>query len=153
MKTGTVEKMEPRFKRPLLLAVLAGLFLVALIGVDSVHSITKDASFCVSCHVMQPAYGTWSHSSHREIVDCNGCHTDQRNYLTKTYSKVTSGVKHLVNNTFGDIPPRIRIATADEAIVQQNCIRCHGEVTRNVRMDPTRSCSDCHRYTPHSNFR
>ncbi|KKM09541.1 cytochrome C nitrite reductase [Clostridiales bacterium PH28_bin88] len=151
-RAGGVPKRR-RVGLPLVIGALAVLVLVLLVGAQSVNSATKDASFCVSCHAMQPAYGTWNHSSHREVVDCNGCHTDQRNYFTKTYSKATTGVKHLFNNTIGNIPPRIRIANEDAALVQQNCLRCHEDITRNLRMDPERRCADCHRYTPHSNFR
>ncbi|HHX49839.1 MAG TPA: cytochrome c nitrite reductase small subunit [Clostridia bacterium] len=138
---------------PTIIGFLVALLLVAIIGTQGVHSATKDPSFCVSCHVMEPVYGTWSHSSHREIVDCNGCHTDQTNYLTKTYSKVTAGMQHLYHNNFGEIPQPIRIAKSNTQMVQENCLRCHQDIVRNLRMDPGRRCFDCHRYTPHSNFR
>ncbi|MEW6661154.1 MAG: NapC/NirT family cytochrome c [Bacillota bacterium] len=141
-----------RIRSPLLIgAVIAITFLVG--GVHSVNSATKEASFCVSCHVMEPAYGTWSHSAHREVVDCGGCHSDQRNYLTKTYSKAMAGAKHMYVYALGDIPPRIRIAKENTALVQQNCLRCHGEVARNLQMDADRRCTDCHRFTPHGNIR
>jgi len=140
-------------KRTLIVGLLVGLCLIGFIGVQGMHAVTKDSSFCVSCHVMEPVYGTWSHSSHREIAGCNDCHTDQTNYLTKTYTKATAGIKHLYHNTFGDVPEPIRLADSNEELVQENCLRCHQEVVRNVNMDSSRRCFDCHRYTPHSNYR
>ncbi|NLC38426.1 MAG: cytochrome c nitrite reductase small subunit [Clostridia bacterium] len=138
---------------PALISLFGALFFMAIIGSQGVHIATKDPSFCVSCHVMEPVYGTWSHSSHREIVDCNGCHTDQSNYFTKTYSKVIAGIQHLYHNNFGEIPEPIRLAQSNTQMVQENCLRCHHDIVRNLRMDADRRCFDCHRYTPHANFR
>lgn len=140
-------------RRTLILGILLALCLVGVIGVQGMHAVTKDSSFCVSCHVMEPVYGTWSHSSHREIAGCNDCHTDQTNYATKTYTKATAGVQHLYHNTFGSVPEPIRIAQKNTEMVQNNCLRCHQDVVRNLNMDSSRRCFDCHRYTPHSNYR
>lgn len=144
-------------KKPSRMSVVVGLLvalaLLGVIGVQGVNSFTGDSSFCVSCHVMEPVYGTWSHSSHREVAGCNDCHTDQTNYFTMTYTKATAGVQHLYHNTFGEIPKPIKIAKSNTEMVQDNCLRCHQDVVRNLRMDPERRCFDCHRYTPHDNYR
>lgn len=146
-------KPKKTSRKTLVIGLLAVLCLTAVIGVQGVHALTKDPSYCVSCHVMEPVYGTWSHSSHREIVGCNDCHTDQTNYATKTYTKITSGVQHLYHNTFSDVPDSIRMNEKNNEMVQNNCLKCHQDVVRNISMDPSRQCFDCHRYTPHSNYR
>lgn len=149
-----IGKKSPKLpKRTIILGLLLGLCAVVVIGVQGMHAFTKDSSFCVSCHVMEPVYGTWSHSSHREIAGCNDCHTDQTNYFTKSYTKATAGVQHLYHNTMGSIPTPIRIAEKNTQLVQDNCLRCHQDVVVNLNMDPSRRCFDCHRYTPHSNYR
>lgn len=162
MKNSGVEQGQPNVgggvpKKPARLTLIVGLLvalcLIGLLGVQGVNSATKDPSFCVSCHVMEPVYGTWSHSSHREVAGCNDCHTDQTNYATYTYSKMVAGVQHLYHNTVGSIPEPIRIAKSNTEMVQDNCIRCHQDVVRNLNLDPERRCFDCHRYTPHGNYR
>ncbi|NLC77981.1 MAG: cytochrome c nitrite reductase small subunit [Clostridia bacterium] len=162
MKPSHVEQGAPgvsggtgkrRARITLVVGLLVVLCFAVLISVEGVHSATKDPSFCVSCHVMEPVYGTWSHSAHREVAGCNDCHTDNTNYFTKTYTKATAGLQHLYHNTFSDLPDRLRIHQANTALVQDNCIRCHEDVVRNLNMDPERRCFDCHRYTPHSNYR
>lgn len=153
-KTGVPSGKTKRIpKLSLIVGLFVGLFLIAIIGVQGVHAVTSDSSYCVSCHVMEPVYGTWSHSSHREIAGCNDCHTDQTNYVTKSYTKITAGVQHLYHNTFSDLPDSIRIKDGSTELVQNNCLRCHEDVVRNVNMDSSRRCFDCHRYTPHSNYR
>lgn len=153
-KPGVLSGKTKRIsKLSLIVGLFVGLCSIVVIGVQGVHAVTKDSSFCVSCHVMEPVYGTWSHSSHREIVGCNDCHTDQTNYATKSYTKITAGVQHLYHNTFSDVPDSIRIADKNTEMVQQNCLRCHEDVVRNVKMDSSRRCFDCHRYTPHGNYR
>lgn len=153
MEAINVQQGKPKPKLPIVLGVLGAVLILMVIGVESMHAMTKEPEFCVSCHPMQVAYDTWSHSSHREIADCNSCHLDQRNYITASYSKAITGAKHLYNFVVGNIPERIRITSADAELVQQNCLRCHQDIVQNLLMDPNRSCTDCHRYTPHSNFR
>ena len=150
---GTGKKTRKIPRRTLILGLFVGLFLVMIAGVQGMHAFTKDSSFCVSCHVMEPVYGTWSHSSHRDIAGCNDCHLDNSNYVTKSYTKATSGVQHLYHNTMGSIPVPIKINEKNTQLVQDNCLRCHQDVVRNMNMDPSRRCFDCHRYTPHSNYR
>lgn len=153
MKAVNVQRGDPKPKLPLVLGVIGAVLLLLVIGVEGMHAMTKNPEFCVSCHPMQVAFETWSHSSHREVADCNSCHLDQRNYFTATYSKAATGAKHLYNFVAGNIPARIRIASGDAQITRQNCLRCHGDIAQSLLMDQERNCSDCHRYTPHGNIR
>ena len=51
-------------------AVGAGLFLLASIG--GVEA-TSTSSFCGSCHIMEPYYASWKHSTHKGVA-CIKCH-------------------------------------------------------------------------------
>ena len=65
----------PRFRYKLIkimtltLLFLALFFSIGLFGLK----VTSSASFCSSCHEMQPEYDTWKASTHSE-VDCVSCH-------------------------------------------------------------------------------
>lgn len=121
-------------------------FLLSTVGIVGMHKVTKEAEFCASCHVMDTVYREWQHSAHRNITNCNDCHTDQRNYATKTWSKVTSGTGHMYHNIFGDHNQMLKLK--DKETVQQNCLRCHADVVQGaVLMDD--DCFRCHRTTPH----
>jgi len=153
LKRSPVLKPHGPNKWPLLVTVVVvTLFLGLFFGAQGVNSLTKEATYCASCHVMENAYLTWNRSAHREVADCNSCHVDQSNYVAKTLSKVKAGIKDSYVYYSGNIPVKIRL-NSDPALIQQNCLRCHQDLTRNLKMDPDRNCFDCHRFTPHGNFR
>ncbi|KJS84212.1 MAG: hypothetical protein JM58_11365 [Peptococcaceae bacterium BICA1-8] len=131
------------------LVVLIGIGLAVImiiVGSLGVNAYTKEAEFCASCHVMDTVYREWQHSAHREFTNCNDCHTDQKNYVAKTWSKATSGTGHLYHNTFGD--PNVMLELKNTETVQENCLRCHANlVESNFLMDD--DCFRCHRTTPH----
>lgn len=127
---------------------LGGCLAIVLLALGSagVHAYTNDAEFCASCHVMDTVYKEWQHSAHREVTNCNDCHTVQTNYVAKTWSKVTAGTGHVFHNTFGDDNQVIRLKNNE--VVQQNCLRCHSEyVEQTILMEG--DCFRCHRTTPH----
>lgn len=132
---------------------LAGAVLVifSLGTAEAVSALTVAPEFCTSCHPMDVAYITWEHSGHREVADCNACHLDQRNWITRLYSKGTTGLGHLYRYQMGQWP--VHIGLLDTEMVQANCQRCHGELARNLALGQGEYCFDCHRYTPHGNFR
>ncbi|NLT94910.1 MAG: cytochrome c nitrite reductase small subunit [Clostridia bacterium] len=131
------------------LFVLTGLslmLLIAFLGSLGVNAYTKEADFCASCHIMDDVYREWQHSAHRQFTNCNDCHTDQTNYVLKTWSKATAGTGHLYHNIFGD--PNAMLKLKNTATVQENCLRCHGDLVEgNFLMDD--ECFRCHRTTPH----
>jgi len=58
-----------RWRRWTLIAALP-VFLIVNIGVVE---LTSQSSFCKSCHIMEPYYTSWRHSSHKD-VECVKCH-------------------------------------------------------------------------------
>lgn len=112
---------------------------------------------CVNCHVMAPQYATWSHSSHREVTNCNDCHVPQDNFARHWLFKAKDGLRHATIFTLRDEPQVITIKEAGRDEVQANCIRCHAnlfEANRKMAHQSSaqikeRLCWECHRETPH----
>lgn len=139
--------------------VLVGLFLYLLNISNAVSYLSDEPETCINCHVMNPQYATWNHSSHREVATCNDCHVPHNNALNKYYFKAKDGLRHASVFTMRGEPQVIFIKEEGKHVVRQNCIRCHSKlVTDNtgiVRFDQSRhfrlerSCVECHRETPH----
>lgn len=151
----------PRWRLPVI--ILAGIFLG--LGFYTIHVsnatsyISDDPRACINCHVMNPQYITWTHSSHREVAHCNDCHVPQDNVVDKYYFKAKDGLYHSSVFTMRAEPQVIQIKDAGKEVVQQNCIRCHTELLSDADMNTIntefshfrtdRQCWDCHRHVPH----
>lgn len=111
--------------------------------------LTDDPRACVSCHVMETQHEGWFHAPHREVATCNDCHLPNGNPAAKWLVKVQAGVKDTVKFWTGAHPVNIKAAESSKAIVQANCLRCHGELVREVRKGGGQPCFACHRSTSH----
>ena len=115
---------------------------------------------CINCHVMNPQFNDWAHSSHRNVANCNDCHVPHDNVFNKYAFKMKDGLRHATIFTLRTEPQSIYILEEGRKAVQANCIRCHERATgmqylgsvmpgyRNHLQE--RHCLDCHRETPHS---
>lgn len=146
----------------ILLGALSGLTLYALIESKAVSYLSDDPKTCANCHVMTPQYVTWQKSSHREVASCNDCHVPQDNFFEKYYFKAKDGLYHgYVFTTRGE-PEVIRMHAAGNAVVQNNCIRCHQDQVTDAAMTATvknhkvhrttRKCWECHKEVPHGSI-
>lgn len=151
----------PQWQVPVI--ILLGIFVglgFYIIRISNAASYLSDApETCVNCHVMNPQYATWIHSSHREVASCVDCHVPHNNVFNKYYFKMKDGLRHATIFTLRTEPQVIFIKEEGKDVVQQNCIRCHAPLVKenhdiarfeeslHFRME--RSCVDCHRTTPH----
>lgn len=156
-------KLKPpgRWELPviILLGVFAGIAIL-LIRASNAHSyLSDDPKTCINCHVMYSQYSSWTHSSHREVATCNDCHVPQDNFFRTYYFKASDGLRHATIFTARAEPQVIKIKQAGIGVVQENCIRCHGELLsmvnaitvtgKNHKSGQGFRCWDCHRETPH----
>lgn len=121
--------------------------------------LSDEPETCINCHVMNPQFASWAHSSHREVANCNDCHVPHDNVFNKYYFKAQDGLRHATIFTLRNEPQVILIRKEGKKAVQENCIRCHEMTTgmeflRTVKPNyhnylQDRSCVDCHRETPH----
>ena len=123
--------------------------------------LSDDPATCINCHVMIPQFATWQNSSHARVASCNDCHVPQDNVFRKYLFKAKDGLRHSYVFTFRLEPQVIRATKMAKEAIQENCLRCHGNLVHSVSLEQTGSmdpsdallCWDCHRQTPHGNVR
>lgn len=143
----------------LLMGALVGLAIFAIRISKATSYLSDKPETCVNCHIMAPQYATWSHSSHREVTNCNDCHVPHNNVLNKYFFKAKDGLRHSTIFTLRKEPQVIFIHEAGQKVVHNNCIRCHENTIIDPRMESAsknhlinrtgRKCWECHRETPH----
>ncbi|QGG46271.1 cytochrome c nitrite reductase small subunit [Heliorestis convoluta] len=105
---------------------------------------------CVSCHVMEPHYESWYHSSHRDVA-CNDCHTPH-NFVGKWVTKARAGIVDTWVYYIGPMPAQFRAKPHTQQILHDNCVRCHDHLVRRIG-DTLHGegtfCFSCHRHVPH----
>jgi len=143
-----------------LMGIFTGLAIYIFIVSNASSYLSDKPETCINCHVMNPQYASWQHSSHREVANCNDCHVPHNNVFNKYFFKAKDGMRHASMFTLRMEPQVIQIKEAGKKVVHQNCIRCHGNLLEVPHMQSVihsdyytertgRQCWDCHRETPH----
>jgi cytochrome c nitrite reductase small subunit len=137
---------------PLALAVVIGI----IAGVGSytfryargLSYLSTDPAACVNCHIMQPQFDAWLHSSHRTAAVCVDCHLPEA-LIPKYATKAENGWRHGKLFTTQAFAEPIRVQEAGLAVLQENCVRCHDALVHEL--SPTASgekdgvkCVHCH---------
>ena len=160
-RVGELIAPPPAWRLPVFLAsgVLLGLVGVVFHISEGSSYLSDDPSVCVNCHVMAPQYSTWFHSAHRENATCNDCHVPHDNFIRHYAFKAMDGARHATMFTLRLEPQVIHIKPMGQRAVQENCVRCHGDMLHMVGLERVRGddrdhvdglrCWDCHRETPH----
>jgi len=158
--------VPPKKWRPaatFVVAIICGLGFFLLDFSNAASYLSDDPQACVNCHVMQPQYITWTHSSHREVADCNACHVPHDNVFNKYTFKAMDGLYHSYVFTARAEPEVMRARPASVEVIQNNCIRCHQDQVTDAKTDAfvadhmenrtDRTCWECHRDVPHGRVR
>jgi cytochrome c nitrite reductase small subunit len=93
--------------------------------------LSTDPKACVNCHIMQPQYDAWRHSSHREAAVCVDCHLPEA-LVAKYIAKTENGWRHGKLFTTQRFVEPIRVQAAGLAILQDNCVRCHAQLVHGL---------------------
>ncbi|AEG16277.1 cytochrome c nitrate reductase, small subunit [Desulfofundulus kuznetsovii DSM 6115] len=144
---GAVNRLRRR-----IWSLLAGLLVMVVLltaGTKAVVSYTDRPEFCISCHVMEPQYETWFHSSHRQWASCSDCHVPHQNLAAKLVGKGIDGTRDFYLFYTNQVPDPIHLSDRGGRIVRENCLRCHGDLMENVIDREDRDCWECHRSVPH----
>jgi cytochrome c nitrite reductase small subunit len=139
------------------LALVAGLTLG--LGAFTFHYaeglsyFSHDPAACVNCHIMRPQFESWLRGSHHQAAGCVDCHLPVA-FLPKWLAKASNGWHHSKGFTLQNFHEPILIKPGNSRILQENCLRCHGELVHallgGARTDADAvSCVHCHAAVGH----
>lgn len=136
----------------LLLAIIVGILLGAG-GYDFYYArgtsyLTTDPQACANCHIMRDQFNSWQKASHHASAVCNDCHMPH-DFIGKWLAKVSNGYHHSEAFTFQSFREPIRIRPVNAAVLNANCLYCHGEFVRDISAhrginDEGLYCVRCH---------
>ncbi|MBF0104815.1 MAG: cytochrome c nitrite reductase small subunit [Deltaproteobacteria bacterium] len=139
------------------IAVLAGL----LFGIggftfqyaEGPSYFSTNPKACANCHIMQPQLDSWQKASHHTVALCVDCHLPH-DFIEKYAAKAENGYYHSKGFVFQDFHEPIMIKPKNSRILQENCLRCHGELVHDLefpfyRQDKAVDCVHCHRDVGH----
>jgi cytochrome c nitrite reductase small subunit len=133
--------------------ILLGLGLFTFQYGEGLSYFSSDPRACVNCHIMQPQYDSWQKASHHTSAACVDCHLPVA-LLPKLLAKASNGWHHSKGFTLLDFAEPIMIKPGNSRILQENCLRCHGDLVHNLvaGMHTERdavSCVHCHSSVGH----
>ena len=133
---------------PVALAVLVGI--AAGIGsytfryAEGLSYLSTDPKACVNCHIMRPEYDGWQKASHHKVAVCVDCHLPHA-FIAKYLVKTENGWRHGKKFTTQNFVEPIEVQAKGRAILQENCLRCHGDLVHDiVSMSGEFACTHCH---------
>ena len=108
---------------------------------------------CANCHVMHDQYDSWTKGGHHQAAVCVDCHLPH-SFIPKYLAKAENGYWHSKGFTFMDFHDPIMIKPKNAQILQDSCIRCHGDFVHDLVAGSTTakdavSCVHCHRGVGH----
>ncbi len=106
------------------------------------------AETCANCHIMRDHYDAWQKASHHAVATCNDCHVPQ-SFIPKYIAKAINGYNHSKAFTLQNFHYPIQLHGATVKLVQNNCVRCHGDMVSQVldagcQADNSIHCARCH---------
>lgn len=132
----------------------AGLGMYAFDYGEGLSYFSKDPRACANCHVMQEQYASWQKAGHHQVAACADCHLPHEP-VPKYLAKAENGFWHSKGFTFMDFHEPIQIKPRNAEILQDACLRCHGDFvhelvsgSRSVEAEALQ-CVHCHRNVGH----
>ncbi|MCM2323759.1 MAG: cytochrome c nitrite reductase small subunit [Oligoflexia bacterium] len=150
-----------RFLFPLSLLALAvplgfvlGLGTYTFYYAEGASYFSENPKTCANCHIMNHQYDTWIKSGHHHVATCNDCHLPKGG-IQKYIAKARNGWNHSLAFTLENFHQPIQITRPNQEILQENCVRCHGNLVKDAILTPAggshqaQSCTHCHRNIGH----
>lgn len=111
---------------------------------------------CANCHVMNDHYDSWTKAGHHQAAVCVDCHLPV-DFIPKYIAKADNGFWHSKGFTFMDFHDPIMIKPRNARILQENCLRCHGDFVHEILLGSRSEraaaegvgCVHCHRGVGH----
>ena len=114
---------------------------------------SRDPRSCANCHIMQDEFSSWQKGPHHTAAVCVDCHLPHE-FVPKMIAKTDNGWRHSKAFTLNNFHEPIQITPRNAAILQENCLRCHGEFLHAIVSGSTRDadavrCVHCHQGVGH----
>jgi cytochrome c nitrite reductase small subunit len=98
---------------------------------EGLSYFSTDPKACANCHIMQRQYEGWQKASHHAVATCADCHLPHT-FFAKYLAKASNGWHHSKGFTMQDFDEPIAIKPRNSAILQANCLLCHGEMVHQL---------------------
>jgi cytochrome c nitrite reductase small subunit len=135
------------------LGLLAGIGGFTFLYAEGFSYMSDDPKVCANCHIMQPQYDSWQKASHHTVATCVDCHLPH-GFIRKYLSKAENGYHHSKAFTLQNFAEPIMIKPKSAAILQKNCLDCHGALVHQQvvlsddgAVEP--QCTHCHSSVGH----
>ena len=123
---------------------------------EGLSYFSTDPKACANSHIMNDEYASWSKGPHHGDARCVDCHLPH-DTLAKYLAKALNGYHHSKGFTLQDFHEPILIKPRNAQILQENCVRCHGDFVHDAvvagaradRADDDGRCVHCHRGAGH----
>ncbi len=155
-------------KRWLILAILLGLLAgvggYTFVYAEGLSYMSNEPEVCNNCHIMNDQYDSWRKGPHHAVATCNDCHVPPQ-FPQKYIAKASNGYHHSMGFTFQPARPDdqgarpffnepIMIKPGNSQILQDNCLRCHGDFVHELVRGSTWGqdavrCVHCHKNVGH----
>ena len=115
--------------------------------------LSSDPAACANCHIMQDQYSSWQKGTHHTAAVCVECHLPHE-FIPKMIEKAEHGWRHSKAFTLQNFHEPIQITGKSSATLQQNCLRCHGEMLHGIVAGSSTdqnavTCVHCHQGVGH----
>lgn len=119
--------------------------------------LSDDPKTCVNCHIMNDHYDGWQKAPHHAVAVCNDCHIPHDSFVAKWFVKGSNGYHHSKAFTLQDFHEPIMIKPGNAAVLEANCLRCHGDMVEQITAhgglgldeNDLYGCVRCHRSVGH----
>lgn len=131
-----------------LLGLLLGIGGFTFIYAEGLSYFGTDSKTCANCHIMREQFDSWQKSSHHIVATCVDCHLPQ-SFVPKMVAKTVNGYHHSKGFTLQDFHEPILIKPGNSRILQDACLRCHGDMVHGIVAGSTSDedavrCVHCH---------
>ncbi len=120
---------------------------------EGLSYFSTDPKACKNCHIMNEQYDSWVKGPHHAFAGCVDCHLPHT-FVAKYLAKASNGYHHSKGFTLEDFHEPIMIKPGNAKILQDACLRCHGEFVHDIVRGSTTAddavrCVHCHRGVGH----
>lgn len=148
----------------ILVGALGGIGLFTFSYANGPAYLGSDPETCAQCHIMNDQFDSWRKGPHHAVATCNDCHLPT-DFPAKYVAKGMNGYHHSKGFTLQSPTPDepgartvfdepIRIKDFNSQLLQDNCLRCHGDVVHDIVRgstwaDDSIRCVHCHNAVGH----